>query len=142
MRASADREDLSFQSFLEHATLFLPRFNTEFVSTDKVDERRTGLFEWPKPLSSAIHGQTWRFKIHTESHRAFAPAVQPGGDSSAPFGGRVPGVSRRRGTAFAGVGLAVSVSCLGGGLGAGSAQTAGDAAAGVNGTSGTATQPP
>jgi hypothetical protein len=44
---SAGRENLSFQSFLEHATLFLPRFNSEFVSTDKVDDRRTDLFEWP-----------------------------------------------------------------------------------------------
>jgi hypothetical protein len=32
MTTSGIREELSFQSFLQHATLFLPRFNTEFVS--------------------------------------------------------------------------------------------------------------
>jgi hypothetical protein len=36
-------EDLSFQSFLQHATLFLPRFNTEFVSTEEW-RLRFGLF--------------------------------------------------------------------------------------------------
>jgi hypothetical protein len=35
MAAPVGRQDLSSQSFIEHATLFLPRFNTEFVSTDK-----------------------------------------------------------------------------------------------------------
>lgn len=75
-------EELSFQSFLQHATLFLPRFNTEFVSTGKW-RRRFGLFKTAEDHRGTGPTALLEFKIHTKTHLGAPPAEERGGGASA-----------------------------------------------------------
>jgi VWFA-related protein len=86
-----------------------------------------------KALSSATRGRTWRSEIQTELHRDIAPAVKPGGDSSAAVESGFPGVTRMCGGVFVGVGLAAAFLWAGGGYFAGWAQTAPAPSPGLNG---------
>jgi hypothetical protein len=78
-------EDLSFQSFLQHATLFLPRFNTEFVSTDKVGERRFSPFRMAERHQGTGQLAFWRAKFRPnytakwpmQMNRADVPTRRP-----------------------------------------------------------------
>ena len=84
-RAEDCPEDLSFQSFTQHATLFLPRFNTEFVvsvfSSAGGQEPSWFVPEWPTNISTRDRsgGANLESGILSKLHRDVAQAGEPDG---------------------------------------------------------------
>jgi hypothetical protein len=85
-RAEDCPEDLSFQSFTQHATLFLPRFNTEFVvsvfSSAGGQEPSWFVPEWPANISTrepVRGGANLESGILSKLHRDVAQTGEPDG---------------------------------------------------------------
>src|ERR1017187_10862553 len=104
-------EELSFQSFLQHATLFLPRFNTEFVSTGKW-RRRFGLFRTAEDHRGTGPTALLEFKIHTKTHLGAPPAEERGGGASATARTGNPSAMRLGRAVFAALALIATAAGL------------------------------
>ncbi len=83
MRAERRGEELSFQSFLQHATLFLPRFNTEFVSPGKW-RHWFGLIAAAENRCETGRMALLEIEILSKAHRDPDPTDEPGGFATFP----------------------------------------------------------